>query len=338
MRSMAVGVRRITQRRSGTGALAAFGAMLLLVLGAGTVLEGTPDQVAAAAAAKPAEYSTLPDSIRAGLPQGAVQRLTVTTERLLQGRLLLVDGEHPIPEGVQPPVTYSVLGYVHGRVACRDQQAQLGREALLALEEMFVDARNLGMRTLTLFAGTRSPEQQRLLLCEQTDELSRRMDIEQAAALAKTMVDPPGCAEHQLPWTADIRICRTWNGLPESGRLEDSEEGRWLKEHAWEYGFIQRYPDADPAADQHRPYCFRYVGTVHARLMHETGLDLEGYLALLREKGALTLVDRNGAPVLSAVCAEAGERHTVYEIPREAVLDDASMDNTGWTVLSFTYP
>ena len=281
---------------------------------------------------------TLPENVIAALPAGETKRLTVTTQRLLQGRMLLVDEEHPIPEGVELEDVFGVLTYARGRIACRDQQAALGRETLVALEDMCVHARNSGMSFITVFAGCRSREQQRLLLLEKIDDLSRTMTMEEAVAEAKRFVPPPGCSEHQLTRSVDIRICLGWNLPPRTEPLADSPQGAWVVAHAWEYGFIQRWPDADPVLDDHRPYCFRYVGKTHALLMHALGMTMEEYLALLRDRGAVTLLDENGAPLATAMCAEAGERHTVFEAPADVELDDASLDNTGWAVICFTYP
>ena len=203
---------------------------------------------------------------------------------------------------------------------------------------MCVHARNSGMSFITVFAGCRSREQQRLLLLEKIDDLSRTMTMEEAVAEAKRFVPPPGCSEHQLTRSVDIRICLGWNLPPRTEPLADSPQGAWVVAHAWEYGFIQRWPDADPVLDDHRPYCFRYVGKTHALLMHALGMTMEEYLALLRDRGAVTLLDENGAPLATAMCAGAGERHTVFEAPANVELEDASLDNTGWAVICFTYP
>ena len=292
----------------------------------------------AMAAEEPAARPALPENIVTALPPGATRRLTITNQRLLQGRMLLVDEEHPIPEGVQLEDVFGVLTYARGRIACRDQQAALGRETLAALEDMCVHARNSGMSFITVFAGCRSREQQRLLLLEKVGDLSRSMTMEEAVAEAKRFVPPPGCSEHQLTRSVDIRICLGWNLPPRTEPLADSPQGAWVVAHAWEYGFIQRWPDADPALDDHRPYCFRYVGKTHALLMHALGMTMEEYLALLRDKGTVTLLDENGAPLATAMCAGAGERHTVFEAPADVELEDASLDNTGWAVICFTYP
>lgn len=283
------------------------------------------------------EPLALPSSVVLGLPEGPTQRLTVTTERLAKGKMLLIDGEHPLPEGAEPGNTFGVLSYARGRIACRDPQAVLGEETLIRLEYLCVDARNSGMDRLTVFAGTRSQEQQRILLTDTVADFARDVSIEEAVVLAKEKVDAPGCSEHQLPWTVDIRLCRTWNDMPAREALSDSPQGAWLLDNAWRYGFIQRWPEADPSRDDHRPYHFRYVGLSHARLMQALGLDFEAYLAFLRGVGAVTLLDDEGAPLVTAVCVKAGERHTSFDVPEGTKLEDASLDNTGWALLSLTY-
>lgn len=307
---------------------------VVLIVWPRTVQEDETIQTCAAPVEK---TDMLPEGVIPGLPDGERERLTITAQRLLQGKMLLVDEAHPLPENMAAPNTLNVSGFSHGRIACRDPLAQLDEAALTELQEMCVDARNRGIGGLTVMAGTRSQEQQRILLNEKVEQYTRTMTIEEAVVQAKRLVPPPGCSEHQLPWTVDIRICRAWNKLPETEPLSASEEGCWLTEHAWEYGFLQRWPEADPDDDDHRPYCFRYVGKVHASMMHTLGASLEEYLALLQTYGALTLMDENGAPVLSAAYAEAGERHTVFELPKDIILDDASIDNQGGAVLAFSY-
>lgn len=314
------------------------GAALILALTAWLFRPGMPpDEPLPPQLPVAASAFILPDNVVAGLPAGPVERLTITRERLAQGKLLLVDEAHPLPADFSPGNTYGILAYARGRIACRDPQAVLGEEALIHLEYLCVDARNSGMDRLTVFAGTRSREQQRILLTDAVASFARDMSIDEAVVRAKETVDAPGHSEHQLPWTVDIRLCRTWNDLPAREPLEASPQGAWLKEHAWEHGFIQRWPEADTAADDHRPYHFRYVGIPHARMMRALGLDLDAYLALLRQAGALTLLDEEGAPLATAVCVEAGERHTVFEVPAGARLEDASLDNTGWAAAILTY-
>lgn len=83
----------------------------------------------------------------------------------------------------------------------------------------------------------------------------------------------PGTSEHNSGLAVDI--------LTLSGEFEGSEAQSWLVEHAAEYGFILRYPKdkQDITGFSYEPWHFRYVGAEQAKLINESGLCLEEYLA-----------------------------------------------------------
>ncbi len=57
----------------------------------------------------------------------------------------------------------------------------------------------------------------------------------------------------------------------------------WLKDNSWKYGFVFSYPEEDAAVTGvSAPYHLRYVGEVHAGIMHENALTLTNYYAFLR--------------------------------------------------------
>ena len=191
---------------------------------------------------------------------------------------------------------------------------------------------------LVVFAGSRSPEQQRILLTDTLAALSRDMSLDEALSAARATVASPGYSEHQTAWAVDIRVCPQWNGAPLAESREESEDGRWLIENCWRYGFIRRYPGADPRDGSCRAYHLRYVGCAHASLMHALGLSLEDYLSLLHRQRALTLYDEaSGAPLCSAVCVEAEARQTLFTLPEDASVEDLSLDNLGFAVVSCVY-
>ncbi|WP_353828471.1 M15 family metallopeptidase [Agromyces sp. SYSU T0242] len=96
-----------------------------------------------------------------------------------------------------------------------------------------------------------------------------------------TLTARPGYSEHQTGLTMDIG--------PESGNcsldvcLADTPEGVWLRDNAYRFGFILRYP-ADKVGVtgyQFEPWHFRYVGTDLAQEMHDTGVTtLEEFFGL----------------------------------------------------------
>lgn len=88
----------------------------------------------------------------------------------------------------------------------------------------------------------------------------------------------PGFSEHQTGLAFDV-------GTPPGNKdfLEaygETPEGKWLAEHAHEYGFILRYPKGKEhiTGYQYEPWHFRYVGLKHAKDIHNQHQTLEEYL------------------------------------------------------------
>ena len=82
----------------------------------------------------------------------------------------------------------------------------------------------------------------------------------------------PGHSEHQTGYTID---CNDINNV-----FADTDEGKWLAEHCWEYGFIIRYPLGKEhiTGYSYESWHIRYVGVEHAKAIWEQGLTLEEYL------------------------------------------------------------
>lgn len=288
----------------------------------------TPPQAAPLSTQMP-----LPACVHPGLPQAETIQAAFSTQELLQGRLLLVDETHPLPEGYTPGDTFGVLRHTQGRVECRDLSAVSGEDTLLALSNLFAAARQARFVQFTVFAGTRSAQQQRILLTDTLAAFARDMPIASALDAAVNAVGSVDCSEHQLAWAVDIRQCPIWNGTPLNQAYDKTPAGRWLAEHCWEHGFIRRWPKAQPTDHCCRAYHLRYVGQAHAMLMHALNASLEEYLSLLHQHGTLTLYDEKGAPLACAVCLPAGEHQTLFTLPA-AQVEDASLDNTGYAVVA----
>ena len=282
-------------------------------------------------------HATLPPNVYASLPQGDTRRLSVPYQHLVKGRMLLIDEAHPLPDGYIPGDTLSILNHTQGRVDCRDLTAVSGQDTLNALRDLFLAARQNRIVQFTVFAGTRSAEQQRILLTDTLADLSRDMPLEDALRAAREAVCSVDCTEHQTPWAIDLRQCPVWNGPPLATPYTATEAGRWLTEHAWEYGFILRWPDAAPADHSCRAWHLRYVGRAHAMLMHALNVTFEEYLILLRQHGVLTLCNENGAPLATAVCCSAGEHLTSFTLPVQGQVEDLSLDNTGWAIAAVLF-
>jgi LAS superfamily LD-carboxypeptidase LdcB len=88
----------------------------------------------------------------------------------------------------------------------------------------------------------------------------------------------PGHSEHQLGIGIDFRSAG--GGDPFGGGWELTAAGKWMKAHAWEYGFVMSYPRGkiDVTCYDFEPWHFRYVGRELAANIHGSGLTQREYL------------------------------------------------------------
>ena len=107
--------------------------------------------------------------------------------------------------------------------------------------------------------------------------LDQGYSAEDAEKEASTISAVPGTSEHQLGLAVDIIDTGLWSLVEEQ---EDQPAQKWLLEHCWEYGFILRYPAEKIGSTGiiYEPWHYRYVGTVVAKELNESGQSLEEYL------------------------------------------------------------
>lgn len=107
---------------------------------------------------------------------------------------------------------------------------------------------------------------------------------ENARKTAGSIVAMPGQSEHQLGLAIDV-TSSSMKDLedPLISNFEETEEGKWLRQHAHEYGFILRYPKDKTMITgiTYEPWHYRYVGLAHAAEMKKTDQCLEEYLNTL---------------------------------------------------------
>ena len=83
----------------------------------------------------------------------------------------------------------------------------------------------------------------------------------------------PGHSEHQTGMAVDINSVE--------GVFEYTQEFKWLKKHAHEYGFILRYPKGKEwiTGYSYEPWHYRYVGVDVAKVIYEEDITYEEYCA-----------------------------------------------------------
>lgn len=268
------------------------------------------------------------DGVRvyAGAEQGDAL-VRCTREQLLRGNLLMVSPEHPLPSDFPAPNVRSVQAVV-GEYFPSEGDVVLDRDCIQALCDMRMDHALDGMRVIR---GALSKAQQHALWRACLMDYMQTYDLRQAAALAQADVPLGGESEHQLGTVFDLQ----WTGVAEMGNSDQmiqTEEGVWLRDHMWQYGFIRRYGPEHAAREEGN--CenlhIRYVGTVHSSIMHACDWCLEMYLHALHQYGALTLVREGQDDVRVYAVPYAGQGEWTVQLPQGQY--QCSSDNDGYAI------
>lgn len=179
-------------------------------------------------------------------------------------RLVLINKQHPIPEG-----------YTFELETIKDGMQCDGR-ILEDLVRMLTEAKEQGIY-LAIRSPYRDMSRQEYLFNRKIDRyMGNGMSYMDAYKAASQSVTVPGASEHQIGLAMDI-TSNTYVTLDES--FEDTKEGKWLAEHSCEYGFILRYPKGKEyiTSIQYEPWHFRYVGVEAATIIMENEMTLEEF-------------------------------------------------------------
>jgi len=180
-------------------------------------------------------------------------------------RLILINKWHPIPDDYE-----YVLGTISGSMQC---DARIIDDLLLMMQKALDDGINL-----VIISPYRDLAHQELLFTNKINSFIRTgMSYLEAYRQAAQTVTVPGTSEHQVGLALDI-TARNYRFL--NTGFADTEAGRWLADHSYEFGFILRYPlgKENITGIEFEPWHFRYVGREAARIIKEEGLALEEFV------------------------------------------------------------
>ncbi len=213
---------------------------------AGTAQPGTPS-------------GTSTGTARPGTPSGTA----VSTD----WNLILVNGDHPLPEDFQVP---ELTNLKNGHA--------IDSRAYPSLQAMMDGARAAGFRPTICSSFRTWDKQSKLFENKVASCMAQGFGREEAERQAAVWVARPGTSEHQAGLAVDI-VDIDYQLLDQA--QEDRPVQRWLMEHCAEYGFILRYPTDKSALTGvgYEPWHYRYVGEEAARAIMDGGLCLEEYLA-----------------------------------------------------------
>lgn len=258
-----------------------------------------------------------------GAPALTGGETVISRQTLLKGTLLLVSPAHPLPADYPPPDTRTVRALVGGYLPAEEDTA-LCREAIYSLCTLQTEHPLTGA---VFENGAVSAAQQEQARREAFSRFQQVYPLAQALEKARAAVPGGGESEHQTGCAVDVTLTGPLS-MGYADPLARSEEGRWLRDNLWRYGFIRRYADGEEDGACEGIH-LRYVGPLHAAALHALNTTLEEYLALLRREGALTLM-KDSRPAAYLYCAPCqGDWHLPLPEGAEA---QCSADNTGWAV------
>lgn len=143
----------------------------------------------------------------------------------------------------------------------------LDKEAYNAWLEMKSDAAALNLN-IWAQSGYRSYEYQKELYQNYVDSKGKEAADKSSAR--------PGASEHQTGLALDLNTITT--------SFKDTNEGKWVNDNCYHYGFIIRYPEGKTAETGYiyEPWHIRYVGKELAEKLYNGGswITLEEYLGI----------------------------------------------------------
>ncbi|MBQ8401922.1 MAG: M15 family metallopeptidase [Clostridia bacterium] len=197
------------------------------------------------------------------------------------GYLDLVNTTHTLSADYAPTDLLDVAATAQGRTTQRLRQI-----AAKALEALLLEMNSAGLPGMQVNSGYRTYSYQAMLFETYTgNELAKDPNLtrEQAEAIVLTYSTRPGTSEHQTGLAVDMDLDGSF-----STDFQYTDEYKWLTENAWKFGFILRFPadKEDITTIQFEPWHWRFVGRYHAKKIHDAGVCLEEYIAMLEAETA----------------------------------------------------
>jgi len=195
------------------------------------------------------------------------------------GYLDLVNTTRTLSADYAPTDLLDVAATAKGRTTQRLRQI-----AAKALEALLLEMNSANLPGMQVNSGYRTYSYQAMLFETYTNnEVAKNPNItrQEAEAIVLTYSTRPGTSEHQTGLAVDMATDDSF-----STDFQYTEHYQWLMENAWKFGFILRFPadKVDITTIQFEPWHWRYVGRYHAKKIHDAGICLEEYIALLEAK------------------------------------------------------
>jgi D-alanyl-D-alanine carboxypeptidase len=273
----------------------------------------------------------------------------VTRAELLKGGLLLVNRWHAMPGDftlVEGDIK-SIGMETSYRVPVADANVLLMDTAIAPLDQMIAAAREAGLEFYIVREGYRNAQTQ---LQYWENEVNRHTASYSGDALvekARERVAYPGTSDYHTGLSANFDVYNRNDSALNNMDFQETAQADWLNEHAWEYGFVfrypvQGYPDMDTVDKAHKTGinlqldAYRFVGIPHAAVMRHLGFCLEEYIDYLIAHPHLA-VYLDGELKYEVYRVTGGSTDTTISLPAKAADYLASTDNMDGIIVTAIY-
>ncbi len=276
------------------------------------------------------------------------QRRTEDRATLLTGGMMLVNQWHPLPADFSDAGVVGVGQTTSWKVGASSNDVKLFPQAIEALKWMIQDAETAGLKHYFVSEGYRTMARQQELFDAEKARLEGKYSGETLIDQTKKKVNYPGTSEYQSGLSFTMGLYSKDDPSVVKLVFQESDQGKWLTENSWKYGFIFRFPllDFPNAAWTDKSHktgvtvklnMYRWVGTPHATVMRQMDFCLEEYVEYLIQHPHLAVYE-NGTLRYEIFRKPVGDEATVnIEVPLAASSYLASLDNMGGVVTAFIY-
>ncbi len=282
-------------------------------------------------------------------PVNGAREQPVTRAELLKGGLLLVNRWHQMPGDfilVEGDIK-SIGVETNYRVPVADANVRLLDNVITALDRMIAGAKEAGQENYIAREGYRDAATQLGYWDKEVAKYTSRYSGDALIEKARERVAYPATSDYHTAMSVNMDVYNRNDSVLNNTKFQESAQAAWLNEHAWEYGFVfrfpvQGYPDMNTVDKSYKTGinlqidAYRYVGEPHAAAMHVLGFSLEEYIDYLIAHPHIAVYS-DGVLKYEIYRVTGGVTDTTVSLPARAVNYLASTDNMGGVVVAAIY-
>jgi D-alanyl-D-alanine carboxypeptidase len=207
-------------------------------------------------------------------------------------KIQLINKVNPLDEKYEPENLISINSFLDESIVLKEMD--ISSELKKPLIDMFKASKKADFPYLSIISAYRSFEKQSTLFDIKLESQKKLYDDDETTyEKASQVVAIPGTSEHQSGFAIDLTTKSVNFALVED--FVNTDEGKWVDENCWKYGFIVRYPPSKINITEiiYEPWHLRYTGLPHSEIMYNENYCLEEYLEYLKKETTINFKSYN---------------------------------------------